>query len=114
MITDEIRNSESTNDIYHLLNSYIELSLHNEKPHCKVPQEVMRLPLDNVDDLKQRFDHLIVALDAASKRLDNNSCRILKEGVHVFGSALQRLRAIDERQHRLQGITPPVAENRAS
>ena len=43
---------------------------------------------------------LLHELDTASKRLDDNSCTVIREGVHIFGSALSRLNALDGQHFR--------------
>ena len=114
MIADEIRNAKTECDIYFLLASYIEAVRFGDKVHCGVPEHVTRLPLNDVGDVRERLELLLAGLDTASKRLDDSSCTILKDGVYTFGCALQRLSVFCEQQHRAECNSLPAFEARAA
>ena len=100
MITDVIRNAENSNEIYFLLTSYLE-ALQFSGAMDRVLPHIVDLPLKDKVDLKVRFDKLMIELDCASKRLDDKACLVIKEMLHVFGTALSRLRAIDHQKQLL-------------
>jgi hypothetical protein len=100
MFADVIRNSKTEHEIYFLLTSYIEAVRFCDKLHCSIPEHITRLPLRGIADVRERFEHLMLELDTASKRLDDNSCMVIREGVHIFGAALNRLGALGEQHYR--------------
>jgi hypothetical protein len=104
MFADIIRTANTEHEIYFLLTSYIEAVRFSDKLHCGIPEHATRLPLNGMADVRERFEQLMIELDTASKRLDDNSCTIIREGVHILGSALNRLSALDEQRCRLQSM----------
>lgn len=100
MIADVIRNAETQNEIYFLLTSYIEALQFSGALEDVAPQ-IVDLPLKGKMDLKVRFEKLMIELDSASKRLDDKTCLVIKEALHIFGTALTRLRTIDCQQRPL-------------
>ena len=105
MFADVIRNSKTEHEIYFLLTSYVEAVRYCDKLHCCFPEDITRLPLHGIAEVRERFEHLLLELDTASKRLDDNSCTVIREGVHIFGSALNRLNVLDEQHYRAPSAT---------
>ena len=103
MFADIIRNANTEHEIYFLLTSYVEAVRFCDKPHC-VSEHIIRLPLNGAADVGERFRQLMIELDAASKRLDDDSCTVIREAVHILGSALNRLSVLDEQHSRPQSI----------
>lgn len=103
MVADIIRNANTEHEIYFLLASYIEAVRFCDKLHC-MSERITRLPLNGVADVRERFEQLIIELDAASRRLDDKSCTVIREGMHILGSALNRLGVLDEQHYRPQSI----------
>ena len=101
MIADVIQESETQGEIYFLLTSYIEALQFSGT--AGIPQHLVDLPLRGKTDLKVRFEKLLIELDGASRRLDDKACLAIKEALHVFGAALNRLRTLDGRKQK-----PPV------
>ena len=99
MIADVIRNTNTEHEIYFLLTSYVEAVRFCDKLHC-MSDHITRLPLTGMADVSTRFEKLMIELDAASKRLDDNSCVVIREAVHIFSSALNRLQMLDEQRYR--------------
>ena len=93
VFTDILRTAESDHEIYFLLTSYIEAVRFSNGSNA-VPAELQRLPLRDIEDVKQRFDKLIVALDAASRELDESRCVLIREALHILGTAVKRLRSL--------------------
>lgn len=113
MFADTIRSANTEHEIYFLLTSYIEAVQSCEKP-CRVSDHLTRLPLNGTADVRERFDHLMIELDAASKRLDDNACGVISEAVHILGCALNRLSVLDEQQCRPQSIAAVVLDAQAA
>ena len=107
MFADTIRGANTEHEVYFLLTSYIDSVKFSDKQQS-VSEKITRLPFNGAADVKERFEQLMFELDAASKRLDDNACTVIREGVHIFGSALNRLRMIEERQCPPPGM-PTVA-----
>ena len=104
MFADVIRKANTEQEIYFLLTSYIEELNSVEKPH-RMSEQVMSLPLSDAADVRRRFEQLIIELDGASKRLDDYSCMVIREAVHILGTALSRLDMLDGRRDPLQEIS---------
>lgn len=98
MFADVIRNANTEQEIYFLLSSYIAEVQSVEKPH-RMSEQITRLPLNDVADVRRRFEQLIIELDGASKRLDDYSCMVIREAVHILGAALNRLTVLEEQRH---------------
>jgi hypothetical protein len=107
MFADIIRNASTEHEVYFLLTSYIESVRSGDKLNCGVSERITGLPLNGSADVKERFKLLLLELDAASKRLDDNACEVIREGMHILSSALIRLNAFDEKSVRLQGVPVP-------
>ncbi len=90
MIVDAIRDANTERDTYVLLTAYLEAMQRHEKRKM-LPECVTRLPMNGKDDVMARFEKLVAGLDAASKRLDDEACLLIKEALAVFGAALDRL-----------------------
>ena len=113
MFADIIRSAKTEQEIYFLVTSYIESVRYGDKLHC-MSEHITRLPLNGVADIRERFEHLMMELDAASKRLDDNSCTVIREGVHILGSALDRLGVIELQQSRPQARATAEFDARAA
>jgi hypothetical protein len=99
MMIDVMRDATTEHEIYFLLTAYIEAVRFCDKLNC-MPESITRLPLRGMADLRTRFGELIDQLDVASRRLDDRSCTVLREALHIFGTALQRLGALNQRRPR--------------
>ncbi len=104
MFADTIRNSNTEHEIYFLLTSYLEAVRFCDKLNCCFPERITHLPLNDIADVRERFRYLMIELDAASKRLDDSSCTVLREGVHILGAGLNRLRMLDEQRQQSHGM----------
>jgi hypothetical protein len=94
MIADDIRHSGTAHTVYFLLTAYIQQVRASDKSRG-MPEYITRLPVCGMGDLSMRFDKLVAELDAASRQLNDKACAGIKEALHVFGTALNRLRAIE-------------------
>jgi hypothetical protein len=98
MITDVIREAKSEHEIYFLLTAYLEAIHFSDKLQ---PQSDLAdiLPIASIAKVRERFEHFIVELDRASKELNHEACLVLKEGMLIFNTALNRLEALASRQN---------------
>ncbi len=97
MFTDAIRTAGNEHEIYFLLTSYAE-AVRCERAAQPLPDAITRLPIRGVDDMWARFDQLVPALDAASKRLDDKAVALIKQALHNYGTALGRLQVLEKVQ----------------
>jgi len=104
MINDIIRESATEHEVYFLLTSYVEAVRFGDKLQC-LSESMLNLPLTGMDDVSERFEKLIVELDAASRRLDDGTCVLIKEALQVFGAATSRLRRLDVERNRIAAET---------
>jgi len=95
MFTDVIRTAENEHEIFFLLTSYAE-AVRYDRPIQPLPEAITRLPLKGIGDVWQRFDQLVPALDAASKRLDDKAVALIKQALHTYGTALGRLQTLEK------------------
>lgn len=93
MITDVIRDAESEHQIYFLLTAYLEAVRYSDKLNL-LPDTVTRLPIASMADVKARFEHLFIVLDCESKGLNDRVCMVLKEALHIFSTAINRLESL--------------------
>jgi hypothetical protein len=95
MFTDAIRTADNEHEIYFLLTSYAD-AVRYERPAGTVPESITRLPVTGADDVKERLNQLVPALDAASKRLDDKTVALIKQALHTYGTALGRLQSLNK------------------
>jgi len=100
MFIDVIRGAETEHEIYFLLTSYIQAVRHSDRLRL-APELLARLPLHGMSDVQLRFEALVPELDKASRRLDGKGCVLIREALNVFGTALDRLTALE-----LQSLRP--------
>lgn len=99
MFTDIIRTAENEHEIYFLLTSYID-AVRSSDRLSGPPEPLTRLPLSGCPDVKDRFEKLMVEQDTSSKRLDERGCVVIREAVHILGTALNRLMLIEVEKER--------------
>ncbi len=93
MFVDIIRTADSEHEIYFLLTSYIEAVRFSNRFSATL-EHLTRFPLHGVNDVNERFEKLVEELDEASKRLDDHGCVLIREALHIIGTALNRLQSI--------------------
>ena len=106
MIADDIRNARTEEVIYFLLTAYIDIVRSGDKP-SSVPEHISRLPIRGIVDVGMRFEKLVSELDAASKQLNDEACVEIREALHIFSAALNRLRSL----RRSGKVKPLLAHN---
>jgi len=102
MIADVVRRSDSECAIYFLLSAYLQ-ALRFGDNSSRVPESITRLPLTCASDVRTRFEQLMIELDTASRRLDDDSCSAIRGALHMVGAASSRLKLIGERPHAAIG-----------
>lgn len=104
MLADVIREARTEQEVFHLLNSYIEAVGSHGKPSYLLDEDVAALP-SCANDVMQRCSEFMGELDAASRRLDDKACLECREKLHIFSNALHRLKLLEhEKRRSLDGI----------
>ena len=103
MFIDVIRGAETDHEIYFLLTAYVQAVRHGDRLRL-APDLLARLPLHGMSDVQSRFEALVPELDKASRRLDSKGCLLIREALNIFGTALDRLTALE-----LQSLRPASA-----
>lgn len=93
-IIETMRGTRSADEVCNLLTTYV-YSLRLTNMSEDMFAQVATLPLGGKQDVIFRLHALLRGLDAASRRLDDRACAVIKEAVYVFGAALERLHAFD-------------------
>lgn len=92
-IADAIRKTESEEVVYLLLTSYIDAARSCDRLKS-LPGQLATLPLQSTADVRSQFELLMLELDAASKRWDDDTCVVVKEALHIFSTAAHRLQIL--------------------
>lgn len=98
MIADMIRKAKTEQDVFSLLATYVEALGRSEKARY-LPKGMVTLP-NGVGGLTRRCLGLMGELDAASRRLDDQACLALREALHIFSNALNRLKSFERERYR--------------
>jgi len=106
-ISHIIREANSEHEIYFLLTAYIDAVQFADKLNC-LSEHLTRLPLTGLEDVRGRSAKLVGELDAASKRLDDKVCTVIKEALEIFGAALTRLELFERLSPSPQGTALPM------
>lgn len=91
LMIDVLRVADSDYVIYFLLTAYIEAARYSNK----LPAHLTDWPLFRTSDVKERFDKFVGELYITSKRPDAKACVLMSEALHLFGTALHRLRELE-------------------
>jgi hypothetical protein len=105
MFADVIREAKNEHEILFLLTSYVEAVRFGDQLNL-VPESVKKLPLTGISEVRQQLQQLIVELDKASKDLNDNACVVIKEALHLFSTAVNRLESLGDAKPQ------PVSERR--
>lgn len=93
MIHNAIRNSESDHQIYSLFAGYIETLQSGVRSSGHSATQ----PISGINDLRSRFRQLMIELDATSSNAEDKSS-VMKQALYIYGEALARLHALDEKK----------------
>lgn len=99
MITNAIRNAHTEHEVLFLLTTYVEAARDSGRFYF-LSESVTELPLHGICEVRARLGNLLIELDAASRSLDDYTRDVLHESVHIFGSALEQLLLIRQRQQQ--------------
>ena len=95
-IAEVIREARTEQEILNLLNAYVEEVGCDGKPGYLLEDSPILLSCAN--DVIKRCLGLMAELDRASKRLDDYACAALKDALHIFSIALDRLKLLEREQ----------------
>ena len=98
MLSKLMREAGTEADVLALVNAFIEASRACGKLSC-LPAYAAA-PVSGFNTLLQRCLSLLGELDGASKRCDEPARATIKETLHVFSTALERLKAIQHEMRR--------------
>ena len=98
-ITDRIRSSATDHEIHLLLSSYLD-AMRRSGERNPLSQTITGVPLTDIADVNRRVGELLLELDAASKRLDHPTCMRIKEALHIFAAASDRLQMLAAEHQR--------------
>jgi hypothetical protein len=94
MITQAIRDANSSREVYLLLSTHLE-AVRLGGQMMDPFREIATAPLVSMEDVKQRTLQLFFMLQAVSKSLDDNSRGAVKEALYVFSVVLDRLKSLE-------------------
>jgi hypothetical protein len=96
-LNDVIREANNEHEVYFLLTSYVETVRYCDKLSC-LPPPVRELPLDGLEDVRNRIGGLKAELSAPD--VDENSRLVVKEAADLFDEALNRLQWLQWEKRR--------------
>jgi hypothetical protein len=96
-LNDVIREANNEHEVYFLLTSYVETVRYCDKLSC-LPSPVRELPLDGLEDVRNRIGGLKAELSAPD--VDENSRLVVKEAADLFDEALNRLQWLQWEKRR--------------
>jgi|InoplaM3SPM_1038593.scaffolds.fasta_scaffold34106_1 hypothetical protein len=97
MYSNVIREARNEQEIYFLLNAYVEAVRFADQLNV-VPEPLKRRPLDGRRLVKEQYQKLL-ELDRASGSTNDSACPVIKEALPIFGAALERLETLKEKQN---------------
>ena len=100
MITDVIRNADAGHEVLLLLTTYVD-AMRDSDDFCRLSESVTTASLMDAADVRTCLKTLLTELDAASRNLDDNACELLHEAVYIFGTALEKLLALEHNHSAL-------------
>ena len=109
MFADVIREAKNEHEIYFLLTAYVEAVRFGDQLNL-VPESVKTLPLAGNAHVRAQLQQLMVELDKASRNLNDNACVVIKEALHLFSTAADRLESLGGANPQPQ----PLPERRRS
>jgi hypothetical protein len=105
MYSDVVREARSEQEVYFLLNSYIEAVRFGD-PLNLVPEVAKKLPLSDQDYVREQYERLM-QLDKAPS--NDNAGAVIKEALPIFSAALERLESLSGHHDKpLQGAREAV------
>lgn len=94
IILHAIREADSEHEVYALLSAYSEAVSDSTHPKSSAPVNIVRVA--DVDAVARQIEILVAALQEASRRLDDRARLLIKEVLHVFCAALDKLELLGE------------------
>jgi hypothetical protein len=103
VITQAIHEADNEQEVYELLSAYLEAVRLEHKTHEALAQ-ITNSPMVGTLAVMQAIEALVVALAAASRRLDDRSRVVIKDVLYVFCAAFDHL-VLLRRTPRQSGCT---------
>ena len=97
MYSNVIREARNEQEIYFLLNAYVEAVRFADQLNV-VPEPLKRRPLDGRRLVKEQYQKLL-ELDRASVNTNDSACPVIQEALPIYGAALERLETLKEKQN---------------
>ena len=107
IILHAIREADTEHEVYELLSAYSEavgVAAAHESPTRASPPRIT-----DVAAVARHIEALIAALQEASKRLDDRARTLIKEVLHVFCAALDKLELLGEAPRARRGLQRTLA-----
>ena len=95
MILHAIREADSEHEVYALLSAYTEAVRVDSAGH-PLPSRASPPRISDIAAVARHIQALVAALQDASKRLDDRARLVIKEVLHVFCAALDRLELLGD------------------
>ncbi len=110
MTSDLIRQAETQDEVFALLDAFIDSCCLWDKTNL-LPAAMAARPADFVE-VGERCLLLLNELDAASRGLDERRTAMLKEALRVYAAAFDRLNRLKRELRRCSGYEAPARERR--
>jgi hypothetical protein len=109
IILQAIREAHSEHEVYALLSAYSEaVGVEAARDSSSVANTP---PITDVAAVARYIEALVTALQEASKRLDDRARLFIKEVLHVFCAALDKLELLGEGPRAGRGMQPALTGN---
>ncbi|HYL17328.1 MAG TPA: hypothetical protein VEV20_01500 [Burkholderiales bacterium] len=95
IILHAIREADSEHEVYELLSAYSE-AVDVDGAGRESSSRTSNARITDAAAVARRIEALVAALQEASKRLDDRARLLIKEALHVFCAALDRLELLGE------------------
>ena len=103
MILQAIREAGSENELYELLSAYSQAVCVDEVADAS-SSGTSNTRITDAAAVARRIEALVLALQAASRRLDDRGRLLIKEVLHVFCAALDKLELLGEGPRGRRGM----------
>jgi hypothetical protein len=106
-ILHAIREADSKHEVYELLSAYSQAVGVDATGH-DLSSRARTSPIADVAAVARHIEALVAALQEASKRLDDRARLLIKEVLHVFCAALDKLDLLGEVPRTRRRVRPPL------
>ena len=103
IILHAIREAGSENEVYELLSAYSQAVCIDDDGH-ESSSRTSNIRITDAAAVARRIEALVAALQEASRRLDDRGRLLIKEVLHVFCAALDKLELLGEAPRGRRGM----------